>query len=307
MAHYSSITTFRERQFATIIVFDGKTGDLTDYPDHVTQTLIRQTVNALAINDPNIKSKILDSLSQISHQGNDKTTLIDIAETIILSQLFRTLSFPPSEYMDCVQTTSLPKSIRENYLINGILGIKDPHEKQVLIDTFEDCGELKGGKLSVSRDFRFNSPNFRQIVMKNNYLIITINYNIGGLWTLKSIRRTSSFIDLGNILIDPKYYEDALKRFNEGGLWIASFYYNIKIEVAKSKLHLFLSILNIRPWSNTFLQYLSLLDYIIDRIDYTVFGSIKFPDVYERERMDNKFVMDTLKMLRERLDKNSNI
>ena len=304
LAHYSAIVTSRERQIRTIAVFDGRTGDLTDYPEHVTQTLVRQTIDALAADGSNVKTKIVESLS--SNLVSTRTILTDIAESLILSQLFRTLS-NEIEHSEFLQETVLPDSVKSNLIIQGILKIKDPHTKMVLLDTFERCWILKKGTLSLSQDSRYTSPNYRQIVMKNRYITITITYNTGNLWRLSSLRKGPSSLDLGNVLIDSKYYTDAQKRLVENGLWMATFNYNVKSEMANSRVFLFLSILNIKRLSKMFLRYLSLQDYVIESIDYSPFGSLDYPDMYERDRMDHKFIMETLKMLRERLDKGKNV
>jgi hypothetical protein len=63
LTSYSEIKTSRTHNILSTIVFDSKTGELTDYPDYVVQHFMRQTINVLKDKDPYIALNIANSSS----------------------------------------------------------------------------------------------------------------------------------------------------------------------------------------------------------------------------------------------------
>jgi hypothetical protein len=157
LAHYSGVSTLITHDIQTNVIFDGNTGELTNYPDHIIQHFMRQTIDVVSKTNPNIKSKIVESRS-LCLNDKKRGILIDIAETVILSQILGLLSFLPREYLEDFQETSqLPIDLHENEIMESILAVKDKSDRQVLINTFDTFWKPKNGSFLIFQNPHYNS------------------------------------------------------------------------------------------------------------------------------------------------------
>lgn len=118
LIYFSGFNTSISGSFVTRIICDGETGELTNYPDHVTQSFIRQTVDILDSQGQNVKPRIVEALSQPLTERN---ILTELAEVIILSQISTLISFAPREYIqEFEETSNLPPPMHENSIVMSI-------------------------------------------------------------------------------------------------------------------------------------------------------------------------------------------
>jgi hypothetical protein len=307
----SGFETTRYHEIYTAVLYDGTTGEITNFPDNAVQTLIRQTLQRVQAQEPEIQSV----LSSGGTAFNEPSIFIEMAEIIILSQvrhLFNNMSFLKPEYLvDFIESQKLPSEYQKNSIIKAIRAtiLKDNRAGDSLIDTFEAYWKPKNGSLTISHS-AYNRPSeSRRIVLQNPYIRITIDYHLA-LNTYLSyvkhwLRHGAPFPDIGGIAIDPRYQAEALKRHKDHELRLVSFSYEVKTEIRKSMILLFTAILKIPPWRKNLKRYLSLLNYFIDNLDYTPIGSIdsRSSEAYEREELERRFILESMALLREYLDR----
>ena len=92
--YYSGVKTTIATQILTRILYDGTTGEITDYPDNIVQTLLRQTFNNISVQDSTIEASLLSNGKGSEYKQT--ATFIEMAEVIILSQISNLLSFMPA-------------------------------------------------------------------------------------------------------------------------------------------------------------------------------------------------------------------
>jgi len=302
LAHYSRVLETRMLHILVNLIYDRKTGKLTDYPDYVVQHLIRQTMSVISKGNPNIDSEIREA-SIVELNDSSKGILIDTCETIIVSQILSLLESRPAEYLnDFELSDDLQKELNNN-IIAEIHKINDPSDLQIVLNRFDKIWRPRHGNLSIRRRQDNKSSTPSSIILQNKYVRITVDYGISHLRILPYVRREASFMELAGLPIDPRYWDDANQRLIDHGLLLASFEYYVRAEFRKRKLFTIILMLNIWPSKNVSRSF-SFLNYFVDNIASTSFGSIDIRDnqYQEKSRLDNKFIMESLRRLSRHMD-----
>jgi hypothetical protein len=310
VTYYSGSKTTISTDILARVLYDGRTGEITNYPDNVVQTLIRQTFNNISTADPQIKDSLV-SFGKGS-EYKDTPTFIEMAEVIVLSQISNLLSSMPAEYMgDFSESKSLPPEYLNNSIINAIqkTTFKDKRMADSMISSFESCWLPKNGSFTISRDAFDNSTQARLLTLQNRYTRIGVVYQISQNvyhplvhhWLVHG----TPFTEIGDIAINPIYQADALKRLKENELRSVSFSYNVKAEIRNPMLSLFVLMLGIPLLSKALKRSISFIEYFVENLHSTFFGSIdlRLSESYERERLERRFILESMTELRNSLGK----
>jgi len=113
------------------------------------------------------------------------------------------------------------------------------------------------------------------------------------------------FNELGDIAINPIYEADVIKRLEGNQLRSVFFYYTANAKMKKPTICLFVLMLGIPLWSKRLRKSLSFIEYFIEILDHTSFGSIDLrkSESYERERLERRFILESIAEVRKHLDK----
>lgn len=304
--HFSEIKTTRSREVSTLFVYDGKTGEITDYPDHIVQHIISQAVRVVSKVDSTLKSRIISPPTLVEPASKERTVFIDLAELVLLRQISTLLSMLPEGYdREFEELSQLPSGFIENSIIKPIVTVLRD-ERDVRISAISNLDKFKvpkGSKFEVSQNPRYVFPDYRRMVLSNRYIRMTIDYHVSGLTFVSSMTSGTPSPEIGHLPINPFYFDDALKRFEEHGLRMASFYYQINTELLRPTLSLFLLILGLPP-SKTIRTFFSFADYFLQNFDKSFFGSISIETFANREKdyWERKFTIETLWQLKHFMD-----
>ena len=117
VTYYSGFKTTRSTEILARVVYDESTGEITNYPENVVQTLLRQTFNNISAEDPGIRASLLTS----GQRSEETKTFIEMVEVVILSQVSYLLESLPANYMaDFSESMSLPPEYLKNSIIRAI-------------------------------------------------------------------------------------------------------------------------------------------------------------------------------------------
>lgn len=113
------------------------------------------------------------------------------------------------------------------------------------------------------------------------------------------MRRDVPFSEIGGIPISPQYENELIQRFNHG-IFLVVFNYDIHAELTRPRLYLFLIMLGIPRLNRSIYNFLSFLNYFVDNIHDTPFGSlgVRGTENYLKERINYDFIIDTLRELK---------
>jgi len=301
--HFSGIKTNKTCEIHTLVVYDGKTGDITQYPGHIVQDIIRQAVEVVSKHDATLIQRIISPPSLIDPSSKERTVFIDFAELILLRQVSTLLAWLPDAYERYFEELKqLPSGFMENSIIKPLI-TKLRDKKEVLLSVINNLDKFKvpkGSKFEVTQNPRYVIPNYRRMILSNRYIRITVDYHVSGLTFVSSMISGTPVPEIGHLPINPYFFDEAMKRFDEHALRIGSFYHHIKVELLKPKLYLMLLILGIPPWSKSILTFLSFGDYFIDNFDKTSYGSIDINKFVgpEKEYWEHRFIIETLWQLK---------
>jgi hypothetical protein len=297
LTYLSGFNTTISGNFVTRIICDGETGELTNYPDHVTQSLIRQTVDILDSQGQNVKPRIVEALGQPLTERN---ILTEIAEVIILGQISTLLSTAPREFLqEFEETSNLPPPVSENSVVMSILRIDNAVTRHGLINEFRGFWLPRGGSFNISQNPNRRFPSFRRISIVNRFIRISVDYQVSGHWPMPSMRRSVPFSEIGGIPVSPEYENDLIQRFSHG-IFLVLFSYDIHAELTRPRLYLFGIMLGIPRLNRRIYNFLSFLNYFMDNIHDTPFGSldVRGTENYLKERMNYDFIINTLRDLK---------
>jgi hypothetical protein len=286
-------------EVGTSIVYDSKAGEITDYPSHITQDIVRQAVRVLSKYDANVIERIKNPPFFTNPASRERSVFADIAELILLRQISSLLMLIPSDYeKDFKKIDKLPSGFLENPIINPLVTTLKK-ERDVIISAINNLDEFyipKSCSLTVGQNPRYVHPDYRQFILNNGLIKITINCHPSGNVTLSSMTSGTPVPEIGHIPINPYFYADAMKRFSERRLRIATFYYYVHAELLRPKICLFLMFFKIPPWNRKIRNSLDFIDYVVKNFSRTPFGSIEVDDNIEKERVywEHRFTMETL-------------
>jgi hypothetical protein len=307
LIHFSGIRTSERREIHTLVVYDGKTGEITDYPGHIVQDIIRQAVQVVGKHDATLIPRITSPTSLVNPSNKKRTVFIDFAELILLRQLSFLLTMLPEEYENHFEELKqLPSGFMENNIIKPLVTtLKD--KKEVLVSAINNLDKFnvpKGCKFEVAQNPRYVAPDYRRMVLWNRYVRITVDYQVSGLTFISSMTSGTPVPEIGHLPISPYFFDEAMKKFKEHSLRMSSFYYHVNVELLRPKLHLMLLILGIRPWSETIRCFLSFADYFVDNFDKSFFGSIDIEKFVgpEKQFWEHRFTIETLWQLKHFLE-----
>lgn len=307
LIYFSGIRTSKSREVHTLVVYDGKTGEITQYPGHIVQDMIRQAVKVVGKHDLTLVPRIISPASLVNPASNERTVFIDFAELILLRQVSSLSAWLPDEYEKYFEELKqLPSGFMENSVIKPLVTtLRD--KREVLLSAINNLDKFKvpkGCKFEVTQNPRYVVPDYRRMILSNRYIKITVDYHVSGLTFISSMTAGTPVPEIGHLPINPYFFEEAMKRFEEHGLRIGSFYYHVNVELLRPKLHLILLILGIYPWSKTIRIYLSFVDYFIANFNRTDFGPIDTDRFVGREKeyWEHKFTIETLWQLKHFMD-----
>lgn len=303
LIHFSGIRTSKSREIRTLMVYDGKTGEITEYPGYIVQDIVRQSVEAVGKNDSTLMTRIISSPSLVGPSSKERTVFIDFAELILLRQISWLLALLPHEYEKYFEELKqLPSGFMENSIIKPLVTtLRD--EREVLVSVINNLDKFnvpKGSKFEVTQNPRYVITDHRRMVLSNQYIKIDIDYGVSGLTFISSMTSGTPVPEVGHLPINPYFFDDAMQRFEKHSLRIGSFYYHVNVELLHPKWNLMLLILGIYPCSKTIRTFLSFADYFIDTFDKTSFGSIDIEKFMgpEKEYWEHRFTIETLWQLK---------
>lgn len=221
-----------QKDLKSQIIIDSTNGELTFFPNNSVQCFLRQTVNEVNKYDKNLKTNIINSITESYNNNSENHILSDIAEVLILSQIHNTLFTLPSELMDLTFIKNSPKEFEGNNIVNAIMNSKkyrsiltsEQIDYQIIIGDFTAYSYLSNGSLKITKiQNNFNG----KIELENKNLHIAINYEISGIWPVNSIRDRIFYIEINGIPIEKKGYPK--NRNTLLSLVIVSLSYEIKI------------------------------------------------------------------------------
>ena len=136
----SGIKTNKTCEIHTLVVYDGKTGEITQYPGHIVQDIIRQAVEVVSKHDATLIQRIINPPSLIDPSSKERTVFIDFAELILLRQVSTLLARLPDEYESHFEELKqLPSGFMDNSIIKPL--VTDLREKRdVLISVINNLG-----------------------------------------------------------------------------------------------------------------------------------------------------------------------
>ncbi|MGC1929258.1 MAG: hypothetical protein WA667_09810, partial [Candidatus Nitrosopolaris sp.] len=217
LIYFSGFETTKYSEIHTCVLYDGTTGEITDYPDNVVQTLLRQTLNKITLQEPTIKAR----LSSFGIGSEEIAIFIEMAEVVILSQISNLLSSMPPDYLADFLPLSSPPEYLKNSIIRTIKDtiLKDKSAATSMINSFESYWLPKNGSFTISHDV-FNRPSqARLITLQKKYIRINITYQVTQNVYLSSVKHWlmhgAPFTEISDIAINPRYQADALKRLTE--------------------------------------------------------------------------------------------
>lgn len=303
----SDMKTTRSREIHAMFVYDGATGEITDYPNHIVQDIIRQAIKAVSEHDATLISRIINPPELANPLSKERGVFIDLAELVLLRQVSLVLALLPEAYERYfVRISQLPLGFMDNSIVKPLVTtLRDERKVRMSAINNLDSFEIpKGSRFEVSRNPRYAVPTYRQLVLSNRYARIKVEYSVSGLMPVSSMNAGVPAPEIGHMPINPYFEEDAFKRFTAHGLRIATFHYHVRAELLHSKLYLFLMVLGIRPWSTSIRTFLSFIDYFVNNLDKSPFGSIDTERFAEQERnyWEHKFIVETLQQLKQFLD-----
>jgi len=297
------IKTNKTCEIHTLVVYDGKTGEITQYPGHIVQDIIRQAVEVVSKHDATLIQRIINPPSLIDPSSKERTVFIDFAELILLRQVSTLLARLPDEYEGHFEELKqLPSGFMDNSIIKPL--VTDLREKRdVLLPVINNLDKFKvpkGSKFEVTQNPRYVMPDYRRMILSNRYIRITVDYHVSGLTFVSSMSSGTPVPEIGHLPINPYLFDEAMKRFEEHALRIGHFYYHVKVELLNPKLCLMLLILGIPPWSKSILTFLSFGEYFIDNFDKTSYGSIDINKFVgpEKEYWEQRFTIETMWQLK---------
>ena len=307
LIYFSGIRTSKSREIHTLVVYDGKTGEITQYPGDIVQDIIRQAVEVVGKHDATLIARITSPCSLVNPSSKERTVFIDFAELILLRQVSSMLAWLPEEYeKHFEELKQLPSGFMENNIIKPLVTtLRD--KREVLLSAINNLDKFnvpRGCKFEVAQNPRYVVPDYRRMVLSNRYIKITVDYHVSGLTFVSSMTSGTPVPEIGHLPINPYFFNEATKRFEEHGLRMSSFYYHVNVELLRPKLHLMLLILGIRPCSKTIRTFLSFADYFIDNFDKSSFGSIDIKKFVgsEKEFWEHRFTIETLWQLKHFLE-----
>lgn len=307
LIQFSGIKTSKHCEIHTLVVYDWKTGEITQYPGHIVQNIIRQAVEVIGKHDATLIPRITSPPSLVNPSTKERTIFIDFAELILLRQVSLLLAWLPEEYEEHFEELKqLPSGFMENSIIKSLVTtLRD--KREVLLSAINNLDKFnvpRGCKFEVAQNPRYVVPDYRRMVLSNRYIRITADYHVSGLTFVSSMTSGTPVPEIGHLPINPYFFDEAMKRFEEHGLRMGSFYYHVNVELLRPKLHLMLLILGIRPWSKTIRTFLSFADYFIDNFDKSLFGSIGIEKFVgpEKEFWEHRFTIETLWQLKHFLE-----
>ena len=113
-----------QKDLKSQIIIDSTNGELTSFPNNSVQCFLRQTVNEVNKYDKNLKTNIINSITESYNNNSENHILSDIAEVLILSQIHNTLFTLSSELMDLTFIKNSPKEFEGNNIVNAIMNSK---------------------------------------------------------------------------------------------------------------------------------------------------------------------------------------
>jgi hypothetical protein len=307
LIYFSGIKTSKSSEIHTLVIYDGKTGEITQYPGDIVQDIIRQTVAVVGKHDATLKARITSPPSLVNPSSKERTVFIDFAELILLRQVSSMLAWLPEEYEKHFEKLKqLPSGFMENNIIKPLVTtLRD--KRDVLLSAMNNLDKFNvptGCKFEVAQNPRYFAPDYRRMVLSNRYIRITVDYHVSGLMPVSSMTPGTPVPEIGHLPINPYFLNDAMERFQEHSLRLSSFHYHVNVELLRPKTHLMLLILGVRPWSKTIQAFLSFADYFIDNFDKSFFGSIDIEKFVgpEREFWERRFTTETLWQLKHFLE-----
>lgn len=299
LIHFSGIKTDKTCEIRTLVVYDKKTGEITHYPRHIVQDIIRQAVEVVSKHDATLIQKIINPPSLTDPSSKERSVFTDFAELILLHQVCTLLAWLPDEYdSHFEELKQLPSGFMDNSIIKPL--VTDLRgDRDVLISMINNLDKFKvptGSTFEVTQNPNYVMPDYRRMILSNRYIRITIDYRVSGLISILSMSLGPPVPEIGHLPINPYFINEAMKKYEEHGLWTCHFYYHVKMELINTKLCLMALILNIPSWSRSILTFLSFGEYFIDNIDKTPFGSIDINKFVgpEKEYWEHEFTIETM-------------
>lgn len=177
LIHFSGIRTSKSRGIHTLVVYDGKTGEITQYPGDIVQDTIRQAVEVVGKHDATLIGRITSPPSLVNPSSKERTVFIDFAELILLRQVSSMLARLPEEYeKHFEELKQLPSGFMENTIIKPLVTVLRD-KREVLLSAINNLDKFNvpmGCRFEVAQNPRYVVPDYRCMVLSNRYIRITV-------------------------------------------------------------------------------------------------------------------------------------